>query len=290
VPVPERASPLRPLGGRTSQPMSSQPNTRRTVASPRRSPAPQPVEPPARGGLDVTTLVAAAVASVVAATVVSRLWQAGTVWATAMTPVIVALVKEAVERPAKRVSSIASRAASPPLARATRAVAEPPPEAYAPPPPVVGHDPQLSEMRVYRRERATGRRWKLAVITGLLACAIAIAAMTLPELVAGRSVVSGSHHTTIFGGRRSTSTSTTKTKTDEMKTTTTDQTTSTDTQPQDTTTQPDTTTTTPDGQTTTQPPAQTQPAPTATQPPAAQSQPPAQTQPPATTQPPPTTP
>jgi len=130
----------------------------------------------------------------------------------------------------------------------------------------------------------------LAVITGLLACVIAIAAMTLPELVAGRSVVSGSHHTTIFGGHRSTSSSTTKTKTDEKKTTTTDQTTSTATQPQDTTTQPDTTTTTPDGQTTTQPPAQTQPAPTATQPPAAQSQPPAQTQPPATTQPPPTTP
>jgi hypothetical protein len=290
VPVPERASPSAPRSWAQSHLMSSQPNTRRTVASPRRSPAPQPVEPPARGGLDVTTLVAAAVASVVAATVVSRLWQAGTVWATAMTPVIVALVKEAVERPAKRVSSIASRAAAPPLARATRAVAEPPPEAYAPPPPVVGPDPQLSEMRVYRRERPTGRRWKLAVITGLLACAIAIAAMTLPELVAGRSVVSGSHHTTIFGGHRSTSSSTTKTKTDEKKTTSTDQTTSTDTQPQDTTTQPDTTTTAPDGQTTTPPPAQTQPAPTATQPPAAQSQPPAQTQPPATTQPPPTTP
>ena len=144
-------------------------------------------------------------------------------WATAMTPVIVALVKEAVERPAKRVSSIASRAAAPPLARATRAVAEPPPEAYAPPPPVVGPDPGLSEMRVYRRERATGRRWKLAIITGLLACVIAIAAMTL-QLVAGRSVVCGSHDTTIFGGHRSTSTSTTKTKTDEKKTTTTDQT------------------------------------------------------------------
>ena len=177
----------------------------------------------------MTTLVAAAIASVVAATVVSRLWQAGTVWATAMTPVIVALVKEAVERPAKRVSSIATRAAAPPLSRAARAVAEPPPEAYAPPPPVVGPDPGLSEMRVYRRERATGRRWKLAIATGLLACVIAVAAMTLPELVAGRSVVSGSHHTTIFGGRRSTSSSTTKTKTDEKKTTSTDQSTSTGT-------------------------------------------------------------
>jgi hypothetical protein len=139
--------------------MSSPPNTRRTVASPPRSSAPQPVEPPARGGLDLTTLVVAAISAVAAATVVSRLWQAGTVWATAMTPVIVTLVREALERPAKRVSSIATRAAAPPLARATRAVAEPPPEAYAPPPPVVGPDPGLSEMRVYRRERTTGRRW-----------------------------------------------------------------------------------------------------------------------------------
>src|SRR5436190_2601146 len=222
--------------------MSSQPNTRRTVTPSRRSPAPQPAEPPARGGLDVSTLVIAAISSVVAATVVSRVWQAGTVMATAMTPVIVTLVRESLERPAKRVSSIATRAAAPPLARATRAVAEPPPEAYAPPPPV-GPDPGLTEMRVYRRERATGRRWKLAIGTGLLACMIAIAAMTLPELVAGQSVVSPSHHTTIFGGHRSTPSSTTKTKTDEKKSTTTDQTTSTGTQPQGTTTQPNTTTT-----------------------------------------------
>ena len=131
-------------------------------------------------------------------------------------------------------------------------------------------------MRVYRRERATGRHWKLAVVTGLLACVIAIAVMTLPELVAGRSVVSGSHHTTIFGGRRSTPSSTTKTKTDEKKTTTSDKTTGTDTQPQDTTTQPDTTTTAPDGQapaTTAPAPTQT-PAPSTTQPPAGQTQPP----------------
>jgi hypothetical protein len=292
VPLLGCVSPSPPARRAQPQPMSSQPNTRRTGASPRRSPAPQPVEPPARGGLDVTTLAAAAIASVVAATVVSRLWQAGTVWATAMTPVIVALVKEAVERPAKRVSSIATRAAAPPLARATRAVAEPPPEAYAPPPPVVGPDPGLSEMRVYRRERATGRHWKLAVATGLLAAIIAVAAMTLPELVAGRSVVSGSHHTTIFGGHRSTSSSKTSTPADEKKKTTTDEaTTSTEEQPQGSTTAPDTTTTAPEGQApTTTAPAPNQAAPTQTQPPPAQTQPPTQTQPPAQTQPPPTTP
>ena len=263
--------------------MSSQPNTQRTSAPPRSGSAPQPVAPPQRGGLDLGTLVVAAISAVVAATVVSRLWQAGTVMATAMTPVLVTLVKEALDRPARRVSSIATRAA-PPLARAARAVAEPPPEAYAPPPPV-GPDPGLTEMRVYRREHASGRRWKLAIATGLLAFVIGVAVMTLPELVAGRSVVSGSHHTTIFGGRRSGSASRTSTTT-EKQTTTGGKTTTTGTQSQGTTTQPDTTTTAPNAQqgTTTAPVA---PAPsqstTPTQP--APTQPPAQTQPPPTTTP-----
>ena len=207
----------------------------------------------------------AAISAVAAATVVSRLWQAGTLWATAMTPVIVTVVKEALDRPAKRVSSIAARAA-PPLARATRAVAEPPPEAYAPPPPV-GPDPGLTEMRVYRRERATGRRWKLAIATGLLAFVIGVAVMTLPELVAGRSVVSGTHHTTIFGGHRRRAASRTTTTTEKKTTSTGDSvSTSTGTQPQDTTTQPSTTTTAPNATTTTAP-ATPAPQSTTTQPP-----------------------
>ncbi len=200
--------------------------------------------------------------------------------ATAMTPVLVAVVKEMVERPARRVSSIATRAAPPPVARSARRVAEPPPEAYAPPPPV-GPSPELTAMRVYGRERAaTGRRWKLAVATGLLACVIAVAAMTLPELVAGRSVVSSNHHTTIFGGHRSTPSTTTKdksTSTEQKSTSTEQNSTSTEQQPQTTTTAPGQTPTTaaPQSQTPTQtaPPTQTQPPPAQTQPPADQQQP-----------------
>jgi hypothetical protein len=264
--------------------MSSQPARKhRTTAPPRRSGYADPAPPPQKGaGLQVSTLVAAAIASVVAATVVSRFWQAGTIMATAMTPVIVALVKEMVERPARRVSSIATRASAPPLARTARAVAEPPPEAQAPPPPI-GPSPELTQMRIYGRERtATGRRWKLAIATGLLACVIAIAAMTLPELVAGRSVVSSSHHTTIFGGHRRTSSTSTKQK---STTTGTEKSTSTSTgQSQDTTTTgTDTTTTTPGQTQTTQPPAGQQPAPLT------QTQPPAQTQPATPTQTQPTT-
>jgi hypothetical protein len=156
---------------------------------------------PRHSGFDVGTLIIAAVASVVAATVVSRLWQAGTVMATAMTPVLVALVKEALERPARRVTSIASRSVAPTPSRTPRTVA----------PPI--DDPELTPMRVYRRDRQVGRRWKLAIATGLLAFLIGVAVMTVPELVAGRSVVSGKHDTTIFGGQRRTSTTTSKPKT-----------------------------------------------------------------------------
>jgi hypothetical protein len=202
-----------------------------------------------------------------------------------MTPVIVALVKEALERPAHRVSSIATRSAAPPVARVARAVVAPPPQADAPPPPMTA-DPKLTEMRVYGRDRSkVGRRWKLAVATGLLGFVVCVAVMTVPELVAGRSVVSGQHDTTIFGGHRRTPATTSKpdkkTKTDETKKTTT-----TEVTPQDqstTTGQTDTTTTAPQPTqpapqaqpTQPAPQTQTQPTPTQPQPTTPQPQPPA---------------
>jgi hypothetical protein len=222
--------------------------------------------PPRRSGFHAGTLIVAAISAVVAATVVSRLWQTGTVMATAMTPVLVTLVKEALERPAQRVSAIAGRGA---------AVSVAPPEREEPPAAIVPYDEHLTPMRVYRPQRRVRRRWKLALATGLLAFLIAVAAMTVPELVAGRSVVSAKHDTTIFGGHRS---AVTTTKKPEHKTTTEQQTVTTEKTPTDqTNTQQQTTTTTPAQptppapQTQTQPPAQTQ-----TQPPPATTQPPAQ--------------
>lgn len=236
--------------------------------------------PPRGAGFHLGTLIVAAISAVVAATVVSRLWQPGTVMATAMTPVLVTLVKEALERPARRVSSIAGRSAVVPVAPPER---EARPEPIGSPPAVVvTHDEGLTPMRVYRPERRVRRRWKLALATGLLAFLIAVAAMTLPELVAGRSVVSAKHDTTIFGGHRHVSAVTTrrqqKTKTDEQTVTTEKTPTNqTETQQQTTTTAPEQPTApAPQTQTQTTPPTQTQPAPTTTQPPAAQ-------QPPATT-------
>ena len=226
------------------------------------------------------TLAAAAIASVVAATVVSRLWQPGTIMATAMTPVIITLVKEALERPARRVSSIAGRGAAVP-------VAPPEPEAPSepigsPPAVVVTDDEGLTPMRVYRPRRAFRRRWKLAFATGLLAFLIAVAAMTLPELVAGRSVVSANHDTTIFGGQRHTSATTTSKP--KQKTKTEEQTVSTEQQPQDTTSTEQQTTTAPGQTTQSARPTQTQTGPqTQTAPPPTTTQPPAQTQPAPTT-------
>ena len=91
------------------------------------------------------TLIIAAISAVAAATVVSRLWQTGTVMATAMTPVLVTLVREALERPAKRVSSIATRPRSVPV------------EA-APPPVVATQEEGLTPMRVYRPQRRIRQR------------------------------------------------------------------------------------------------------------------------------------
>lgn len=66
-------------------------------------PANTPAREPAhhhRSDIDVLTLTIAAIASAAAAFVSSRLWQNGTLVTAALTPVIVALVKEALSRPA----------------------------------------------------------------------------------------------------------------------------------------------------------------------------------------------
>lgn len=213
----------------------------------------RPAEP-RRGGIELSTLFAAGVAAVVAAYVVSKVWAPGTVWATAFTPVLVSLVKEALERPAQKVSAVATRAVAAPRPR----------DLSAPPPPVVvDHDDELTERKVYdTASRNLRRRWKLALATGLVAFVGVVALFTLPELVAGRSVTTGSSHTTFFGGNSSKSTSSpSDTTTSKDKATTPKGETPTTSTPQSTTP----TTTTPPAQTT-PPPSATTPAPTPTTP------------------------
>src|SRR4051812_39675874 len=149
----------------------------------------EPPPPPSSGGggLDLPTLVIASASAVVAALVVSHLWGPGTIAATAATPGIVALVRGGLARPAPRVTQGSARA---PTAAArvmgARQDAEGPAivaEEYG------AGEGEVGEYRVYGRPRERSRRaWKVALVTGLVAFVVAAAAITLPELVAGRSI------------------------------------------------------------------------------------------------------
>ena len=62
-----------------------------------------------QGGLSVKTLLIAGAASAVAALVIPMIWRPGTVFAAAMTPIIVALVSELLRRPVETVGSVRVR-------------------------------------------------------------------------------------------------------------------------------------------------------------------------------------
>ena len=199
------------------------------MADPRTTAEPPTQAAPKSGGLSAQTLIIAAVSSAIAAIVVSRLWEQGTIIASAMTPVVVALVSEALRKPiqsdrvrrpvraagssASRVSRISQREeARPPSGRT--------PNVIAPPPPSVdeglrqrGEGVEPGPVKVYssgshRRPGAGGggrgsRRVKVAVATGLIAFLVAAVALTLPELIFGGSVSGGERGTTYFGGGES---------------------------------------------------------------------------------------
>ena len=176
----------------------------RTSAEPQRSEIREP-----REGLSVQTLIIAAISSGIAAIVVSHVWERGTILASAMTPVIVALVSEALKKPvqSERLRSGVRSVSSRPRSGRT-------PTVLAPPAP--GIDEGLRQrdegreagpVRVYSsgsNRRGGGPRRRLhprvAVATGLIAFLIAAAALTLPELLFGGSVGGGDRSTTYFGG------------------------------------------------------------------------------------------
>lgn len=225
-------------------------------------------------GLSLQTLVIAAVASGVAAVLVSHFWKSGTVVAAAMTPVIVSILKEALQRPiqsdvVRRSATSARRVvAGGAAARTETARRRSPAVGTVPtPPPSYGNgaNGELTQgdvllthpRRTYgggdgvRRFALRGRPLKLAIVTGLLAFVVALVAITLPELVFGGAVTSG-HRTTFFGGHTSA-----QKKSDQQKTTTQEQQ---QTQPSQTTPQTTTPQATPSqpSQTTPQPQAQPQ--------------------------------
>lgn len=149
-----------------------------------------PRDDPPRDRLSVRALTIASVASATAAIVTSRLWAPGTALAAAVTPVIVAIVSELLNRPAEHVSRIRSsrRAAFPGEVHA-------PGEGRA-------EDGDGAQTATGREEGDSSRRrprLKIALVTAALAFIIAVAVLTLPELIFGKAVAT-QRHTTFFGG------------------------------------------------------------------------------------------
>jgi hypothetical protein len=154
--------------------------------------------------LNTRTLTIASVASATAAAVTSQLWIAGTWIAAAFTPVLVALISEALHRPTERVARAwtAERDVSRTERRASSATRGEP----------VAVTGSTGPVRVYRqtsrgvtepeRGRAVlfGRRvpWRAVLVTALAAFVIAVAAITAIDLVSGGSVGKGSGGTTFF--------------------------------------------------------------------------------------------
>jgi hypothetical protein len=160
-----------------------------------------------KSGLSIQTLAISAAAAVAAAVIVSMIWQRGTLIATAMTPVIVALVSEALRKPARAISSATPKvmtrrsgtgAAVHSPHSADRFDPLPPEERAAAPPP---RDDDPFGLRA--RRRPARHHWRLALATGVAAFAIAVAGLTMSELVFGGAAARDDGRTTFFPGRES---------------------------------------------------------------------------------------
>ena len=218
----------------------------------------------------VRTLAIASTASASAAVLTSQLWIRGTWIAAALTPVIVTLVSELLYRPTERIASkltserpsLSARASD--SARADDPAPADPGEEAAP-----ARAAPAEPVRVYRSSSVPPRRRKIAVGavlgTAALALAIAVVALTVPELIAGGAIGKGGESTTFFGKKNKKS-ATPKDKNEPAPTTETTEEPETETEDTSTTEEPaapeETTTTAPAGQS----PTETTPVPPPTQP------------------------
>jgi hypothetical protein len=215
------------------------------------------------GGVDLKTLVITAVASACAAYVTSEVWAPGTLASAALTPVIVALLKEALAKPA----DVVTRAV--PVRGVVRSAGRPD-EPYDPVQPFSPEDARVAQHgEIPGSSHLTPRRaWKVAVVTGLLGFLVAAVIITVPEFVAGGSASGGDRQTTFFGGQKKSSR--------ESTTSTTTTSTETETAPVEPTVSvpPVETTTVPPPQTTTVPPGEPEREPGAVPPPPPEPEPP----------------
>ncbi|MDP9134480.1 MAG: hypothetical protein M3N56_06585 [Actinomycetota bacterium] len=148
------------------------------------------------GGVSGTTLVIASCSAVVATVVVPLLWEKGTLIATAVTPIVVAVVSELLHKPVERIGAVGVWR---PTAGGT-VIGEPgsPRPAEEPLEPLsAGERVEVPEVwsgdrHVFDerpRRRLDRRQLKLALVTGVLGFVLAAAFVTAPELALfGKSV------------------------------------------------------------------------------------------------------
>jgi hypothetical protein len=221
-------------------------------------------------GIDVTTLFLTACASAAAAYTCSKIWAPGTLASAAFTPVLVAVIKEALAKPTQAVARAvpvrgvvrSASAGEPGHPEASWSAASggeqlggdhAPAAPYADPAARVAQPGEIQYHGTGRRMRG----WRLAIVTGLLGFLICAVVFTVPELVAGGSAAGGGRETTLFGGGRQHNRPAPAVTTQTTTTTTPER-----TQTQPVTVPPTETVTVPPAQTTAVPPAQTTTVPT----------------------------
>jgi hypothetical protein len=165
------------------------------------------VDRESKSGISIQTLVISSVSAVAAAIVVPMVWERGTLVATAMTPVIVALTSEALRRPAEKITAVTPKVAR----RSATGAAVRAPERFDPlPPEERDAAPEVRDDDPYglRASPRAGHHWKLALATGLVAFAVAVFALTGTELVFGGAATKEGGRTTFFGSSKATPTAT----------------------------------------------------------------------------------
>jgi hypothetical protein len=154
------------------------------------------------GGISFQTLLISSLSAVAAAVVVPMFWERGSLIATAVTPIVVALASEALNRPAKVITAAAPRVTRRSATGAAMRSEQPTGVGAR------GAGPeQLPPRRddpfgLYEDERPR-RRFpvKLAVVTGLIAAVIGAGVVTASELaVFGHQIGNRERSTGLLGG------------------------------------------------------------------------------------------
>lgn len=193
------------------------------------SPAPRTAEREEERRLNTRTLTIASVASASAAAVTSQLWIAGTWIAAALTPVLVALISEAMHRPTERIARAWTSEREVGPARAQTATREEPSAVSGTAGPVRvyrqtsrgaqatgrgaagrisasrGADPMnggAARTSLSRPTKLSRRRIAIGTVaaTAAIAFVVGIVALTTADLVSGGSVGKGSGRSTLFSG------------------------------------------------------------------------------------------